>query len=57
MATLKTIGNNVLGVFLVLVQGVVSAGDRTVHVAIAVFSNEFVMIFATIVAFVLLIKS
>lgn len=54
---IKTVGSGVLGVVLAVVGGVVDAGDRAIHAAIAVFSNEFIMMALTIAVGIALLKS
>ena len=54
---IRTIGSGFLGVLLVIMSGLVAAGDRTLHAGMAIISNEFFLMVATIVAFVVLLKS
>lgn len=54
---IQKIGRGILGFVLTLVGGVVSAGDRTVHAAITIVSNEFFLMVLTVAALVLLLKA
>lgn len=53
---IRTIGSGVLGMFLAVMSGLVNVGDRTLNMATAIVSNEFFMMIATVVAFVILLK-
>lgn len=53
---IKTIGTSVLGVVLTVVGGMVAAGDRAIHAAMAVVSNEFFLMVLTIAGFLVLLK-
>ena len=54
---MRTISKGMLEVVLWVVNGAVAAGDRTLHAATAIVSNEFFLMIVTIAAFVLLMKS
>lgn len=53
---IKSMGASIRGVALTLLGGVVAAGDRTIHVAMAVVCNEFFLMVLTIAAFIVLLK-
>jgi hypothetical protein len=55
-AMIKSVGQGFVGFMVNVMQGVVSAGDRVIHMGSAVVANEFFLMVATIVFFVVLLK-